>query len=320
MKKFNVFLGILLSAFFVFLTIREIDFKRTLEILKSVEFSYLFAAFLTAIPLIISRAERWRVILYPISPGFLDSLAIFMMGVATLYIFPARLGEFTRPILMKKRGESSSYVMATVVFERLLDGMSQILLFIIVILTLDFHPWIRRGGYIITLFYLFVLIMLLLLKINLPMYEKVIKRIFTPFPRIGHSIIQKSRTFVDGLGILEDKKRLILSIFLSILSWTLAIIFVNFLFLSLKLHFTHPYLVAIFIQFIVSLGMVVPAVPGYIGTFHYFCVEGLKLFMVKGDRALAFAIIFHGLNLLMAVIPGFLFFLRELFVVKIPKN
>jgi hypothetical protein len=56
-----------------------------------------------------------------------------------------------------------------------------------------------------------------------------------------------------------------------------------------------------------SLGIALPAAPGFIGNYHYACVVSLTLFGVVKDTALAFAILMHFITVAVLVIMGVFF-------------
>src|SRR6185295_8334958 len=73
----------------------------------------------------LTRALRWNYLLAPmgvrIPPAPL--LAISAVGFMAILALPARLGEFVRPSLMRKRGVSASAALGTVAVERIVDGL-----------------------------------------------------------------------------------------------------------------------------------------------------------------------------------------------------
>jgi uncharacterized membrane protein YbhN (UPF0104 family) len=44
---------------------------------------------------------------------------------------------------------------------------------------------------------------------------------------------------------------------------------------------------------VTNLGILIPSSPGYVGPFHYFCMQGLRIFGVPQETALGYAIMVH---------------------------
>ena len=51
-----------------------------------------------------------------------------------------------------------------------------------------------------------------------------------------------------------------------------------------------PFTAAIITAVLLSIGMMVPAAPGFIGTYQFFTVTGLQLYHVPAEQALALAV------------------------------
>jgi hypothetical protein len=73
----------------------------------------------------LTRALRWNYLLAPLGVRIPNAplLAISSVGFMAILALPARLGEFVRPGLMRKRGISASAALGTVAVERIVDGL-----------------------------------------------------------------------------------------------------------------------------------------------------------------------------------------------------
>src|SRR5262249_41289890 len=73
----------------------------------------------------LTRALRWNYLLAPLGVRIPHGplLAISSVGFMAILALPARLGEFVRPGLLRKRGVSASSALGTVAVERIVDGL-----------------------------------------------------------------------------------------------------------------------------------------------------------------------------------------------------
>jgi uncharacterized membrane protein YbhN (UPF0104 family) len=62
---------------------------------------------------------------------------------------------------------------------------------------------------------------------------------------------------------------------------------------------------------VVNISIMLPAAPGYVGTFHLACQQAVTLFGVSGSKALSFALILHISNFIPITLVGFYYFYRE---------
>lgn len=70
-------------------------------------------------------------------------------------------------------------------------------------------------------------------------------------------------------------------------------------------------IVSLVILVMISIGIMIPSSPGFIGTYHYLCQQGLALFGVAETDALSFAIVLHVSNYIPMTLVGFYYFWRE---------
>ncbi|MGE5810758.1 MAG: lysylphosphatidylglycerol synthase transmembrane domain-containing protein, partial [Ignavibacteria bacterium] len=126
--KINIklWISIIISMVFVVLIFYEVDFNKTEQALRDADYIYLPFAVVLSIVTNILRTYRWKYVINPIKKISTHSL---FSGVAIGYmannLLPARLGEFVRAYMMgKKEGISKSATLATIVLERILDGLA----------------------------------------------------------------------------------------------------------------------------------------------------------------------------------------------------
>jgi len=62
---------------------------------------------------------------------------------------------------------------------------------------------------------------------------------------------------------------------------------------------------SMFIMVLLVFAVMVPASPGFIGTYHYACFMGLSAFGIPKATSLSIALIIHGLSFFPVTIAGF---------------
>jgi uncharacterized membrane protein YbhN (UPF0104 family) len=65
-----------------------------------------------------------------------------------------------------------------------------------------------------------------------------------------------------------------------------------------------PITASMFIMVFLVFAVMVPASPGYVGTYHAACVYGLMAFNIQKEKALSIALIIHGINFFPVIILG----------------
>ena len=92
-------------------------------------------------------------------------------------------------------------------------------------------------------------------------------------------------------------------VFSSLLIWAFAVLPVDMILRGFGVQL--PMTASMFILVLLVFAVMVPASPGYIGTYHYACFQGLSLFGIPPATAISIALIIHGTSFFPVVIAGF---------------
>lgn len=141
-KSTQAVIGFAVSGVFLWLAFRSIDLKSLGTALGTIEPVYIVPFVGITMLQMWWRALRWRLLL--LDTKDCSSRALFgpmMIGFAFNSVFPARAGEFARPLaLQKTEGIPFAAGFSTVVLERLLDAMTLLAVLAVVPLVLPFDP------------------------------------------------------------------------------------------------------------------------------------------------------------------------------------
>jgi hypothetical protein len=142
------------------------------------------------------------------------------------------------------------------------------------------------------IFYVGVIAFLVLLKFRRETALAVASFVVKPLPcAVGRRVIGLLDSFVDGLRILNNGWDLARVMMLSFLVWIPNIIIIWLLFVSFN--FSLPFYAPVILFVILTIGIMIPSAPGFVGTIQYCCVLGLGLFGVGQSEALSYSIIYH---------------------------
>lgn len=311
--------GIGVSLFFLFFLFRKIDFVQLVEVLKSLDIRYLAAAFLITFISYSLRAVRWHYLLLPqkkAAPWNLLSATIICYMANNL--LPARLGEFIRAFyLAEKESLEPSSVFATLVLDRLFDGFSVLVILVITFFTVKLPPGMEKvqqglvtGGYVTLGLYIAVIVFLVFLKKATVPTLKFVAAVLAPFPeKLASTIIPLLGSFISGIRLTSKPKELIALVLTSALIWATATWPVDLLLKAFRIDL--PFTASMFILVFLVFAVMVPASPGYIGTYHAACMYGLMAFNVPQELALSVAIVMHSINFFPVILLGFFFLWRD---------
>jgi glycosyltransferase 2 family protein len=308
----KLWIGIAISAFFLFLLFRKIDFGKLAAAFRELDYRYLAPALLLTFLSYFLRAVRWKFLLFPIKPTRLANLfPSTLIGYMANNLLPARLGEFVRAYsLGQKEGIGTSAVFASLVLDRLCDGFTVLLVLLITFFTIVLPAGMEQiqrglvtGGYVTFALYIAVLAFLTLLKQRTEWTVGLVARILGPIaPRLAGPIVTQLRSFISGITLPTRVSHLAAVLVSSLLIWATAIWPVDLVLRSFGV--TLPVAASMFIMVFLVFAVMVPASPGYVGTYHFACVTALSAFRIGPEKALSIALVVHGLSFFPVIAAG----------------
>jgi uncharacterized protein (TIRG00374 family) len=300
-KRARIILGTIATGFFLWLALRNVEITAVGEALRTANYVYLVPAAVFTLTGFFMRSVRWSLILRPTRAIPFQSLfPVMMVGFAANNLLPARIGEFVRAFLTGSReGISRSTALATIVVERVCDGLT--LLTLMTITLLLFPVPISDSKLQVVVFgatLVFGVATLALLGLILFPTRTLVpirfgtRRLPERFSARADALID---AFLDGLRLLREPRALLSLAGLSLVIWgleaaTFAAVLRAF---PLGLSVGEWLAASVFLLVFVNLGIMIPSVPGYIGTYQFFATLALSAFAVSADYAFGLAVVAH---------------------------
>ena len=308
----KLWIGIGISLFFLFLLFRKIDFHKLLAAFREMDYRYLLPAVFFTFISYFFRAVRWKYLLLPLKKTRMKNLfPATIIGYMANNLLPARLGEFVRAyVLGEKEGLSTSAVFASLVVDRLFDGFTVLLILLLTFFTVKLPPGMGKvqnglvvGGYVTLAVYITVVIFLVTLKRKTLQTINLIAWFLKPFPaKVSEKIIPLLGSFIEGVRLSSRPAELVALLSTSGVIWFFAIWPVDLLLRSFGIIL--PITASMFIMVFLVFAVMVPASPGYVGTYHAACVYGLMAFNIQKEKALSIALIIHGVSFFPVILLG----------------
>ena len=143
-------IGLLITLVFIALICWNLDFKQLIETFKIFNYKILILFIPLYVLSLYLRGVRWKYLLcgdkrFTIKESFL----VFTAGSALNSYLPARAGDLWRAFHTgKKLDESKMKILGSIILERLIDGVSILLILAFAVLTYFKHPWVLNITYI----------------------------------------------------------------------------------------------------------------------------------------------------------------------------
>jgi glycosyltransferase 2 family protein len=311
-RGWQLVLTIGLSAAFVFIVVWSVNLRQTMDALRGANYAYIPLAVLCSLFTNVLRSYRWKYVLNPLRRIGVRRL---FSGVAVGYmannILPARLGEIVRSYYLgKKEGLSKSSTLATVVIERLFDGLTLLGFLALISTFLTFPDWVTTAGVVAAALFFVLAAVLAASVARRDLTLTLVRRLTSSLPtRIAQRLHDLIGSFLTGLLILRHWRDAVLAFVFSVLGWIVEAATYYVVGLCFDFHLTIT--AAMVTVAIVNFGILLPAAPGYVGTFEFFCVSALSLVFVERSEALSYALVLHGVLVIPITVIGMVCFFKD---------
>ncbi|MEP6865287.1 MAG: lysylphosphatidylglycerol synthase transmembrane domain-containing protein [Deltaproteobacteria bacterium] len=237
--------------------------------------------------LLLGKAVCWRIMLAPrYDVSTLRLTRYTIVAFAASVLAPARAGELLRVWLLKKRdGVPTADIAAVAIAEKLLDGVT-ILMFVAPLpwLLPDLPAWVTDSILICSGLALAAFIGLFI----------AVGRVKDPTSWFGR--------FIAGMHVLRSGRRLILSILTLSVVWIAdwAMIWL----VAYAVGIAMPIPAGLLVLFTLNLAITAPSTPASVGALEVGVLAGTHLLGIPDTDALAFALLYHALQIIPLVVVG----------------
>lgn len=290
----RIWVGLIISAGLLWLSARNVDFGSAWDHMRAINGWYLVPYMILALGEVLIRALKWQVLLLPLKRcSFWKLSSATLIGLMANNILPARAGEFVRAYAGSRlQGIPYSTSFATVVIDRVTDGLTVSAIFVFALLFQPLPDELKAGGYLAAGIYLVALCVLIGLIVRESATTHLLEAVLRPFPpRISQLGLRALRSFVSGLGVFHRRGLLLATTAISFAIWVgyAVTVYLMALAFSIELSLLQAFIVLLILTIVLTL----PSSPGFVGAMEWAITTGLVLFRVEPSQAFAFAVVYH---------------------------
>ncbi len=320
MKKWQFWLGVLISVLFIWLALRGLRLDQFWGAVRSANYWWLVPGIAVYFVAVWARAWRWHYLLRPIKD--VPTATVFpitTIGYMGNNIYPARAGEVLRAVILKRReGVSVSASLATIVVERIFDGV--VMLGFVFVNLPELAKLTADSGFIgniqqVAIIGTGVFFGALLVFLLAAMFPAVTSRAggwfinrFLP-ERLREKATGLMHRFLDGLASLRSPLNILMVFVTSVVLWLLET--GKYWFVMHAFNFQVSFFALMLMNGIVNLATTIPSAPGYIGTFDAPGIAVLTAYGVSQATAAGYTLVLHVALWLPITLVGAYFLTRE---------
>jgi len=302
MKKWQFWLGVLISVLFIWLALRGLQLGQFLEVVKAADYWWLIPGIAVYFVAVWARAWRWHYLLRPVKKISTQRMfPIVAIGYMGNNIYPARAGEVLRAVILKRKEDVSiSASLATIIVERIFDGVVMLAFVFVNLPELarltgqsGFVGNIQQVAIIGTGFFFGALILFLLAamfpKLTIQIGQWFIDRLLPErFRQQTSGLMHK---FLDGLASLRSPFNILMVFLTSLVIWLLETS--KYWLVMHAFNFSVSFFALMLMNGIVNLATTIPSAPGYIGTFDAPGIAVLTAYGVNQATAAGYTLVLH---------------------------
>lgn len=272
--------------------------KLSLPVIAAVSSLYLLNMFI--------RTLRWKLIIAQ-RTGIRFNLVLkaLIYGYTLNQLLPLKMGEIGRAeYLNRQTGESRSFLLGTIVVERIMDMFIILMFFGFSILFSETVLNNLKSNLFSVTFFISAFLGGFFLFLNLGIVKTLAKYLPPKAEQfIGHVI----DNLTESVSLFTSYTKVSIVLLLSLLVWGLTCF--SFYLIIKDLNISVPFYAYFFVVSAGTMGMIIPSTSANVGVYHAVAMGALMIFMVPDIQALAFAIIAHAFDFFPAVLLGAAFFI-----------
>lgn len=325
MKKWQFWVGVLISAGFLYWAFSKLNWAEFWDAIREANYWWLIPGIVIYFVAVWIRAWRWHYLLGPVKKIPTRTMfPITVIGYMGNNIYPARAGEVLRAVILKrKEGVSVSASLATIIVERIFDGVVM-LAFVFLNLPKLAELATSDSGFMgdiqsLAIWGVVVFAVALVIFLLAAMFPHLTARFglwfinrLTP-KRLHGSITNVMNRFLDGLASLRSPFNVLMVFFTSLVIWLLETVKYWFVMHAFEAaHFEKvSFFALLLLNGIANLATTIPSAPGYLGTWEKVTEAVLTAYEVPKATALGYAVVLHIALWLPVTLLGAYYMARE---------
>ncbi len=265
----NIALNLGISLLFLDLVFAEIEWAEFGRALASANYWWLIPSTICVLIHLYFRTLRWQWLLKPMGEvPFWPAFRALVIGITGNTVLPARAGEFLRAyVIGRSTGLSKTGAFATLVVERIFDGLTVLLVLLGVIIWGVRNEALQRAGIFGAIFYVGAVIGLLLFMAKRHWADAVIHRLLPQ--NLADLALKILDGFTSGLAVLKNPRQLAMVTFWNF--WTWLVIPISFWFALLAFDYGTPlpWTAPVLMLPAMALALTIPGAPGGVGLVQF---------------------------------------------------
>ena len=306
--------GVIVSAVFLYIGLRGLQLSEVWEGVRDARIGWLIPGVAVYFLAVWGRTWRWHYLLRSLQPIPLRRLfPVVVIGYMGNNVYPFRAGEVIRAyVLRRNEGVNIPASLATIVVERIFDGLVMLLFVFVALPFADFRQdWLRDVVFFSTILFWGAFLAFLAMALRparmRAIYTWVFERLLPG--KVGAAGIRMADHFMLGLENLRSPRDLLMILVSSVFIWLTET--TKYWFVMHAFDFEVSFFVLMVMTAVVNLATTLPSSPGYVGTFDTPGIKTLTAYGVPESIAASYTLVLHAALWLPITLLGFYYLWRQ---------
>lgn len=307
-------IGTAVSAVFLYFGLRGLKLSDVWHDMREVKIGWVLTGATVYFLAVWGRTWRWHYLLRSIKPISLRELfPVVVIGYMGNNVYPFRAGEVIRAYVLRRNEDVRiSASLATIVIERIFDGLVMLIFVFVALPFADFkEDWLRDIVFFSTILFWGAFMVFLVMALRPEQMRRLYNAVFDRVLPEKLALTAKGLAdhFMTGLENLRHPKDLLMTLVSSIFIWLTET--TKYWFVMHAFDFEVSFFVLMVMTAVVNLATTLPSSPGYVGTFDTPGIKTLTAYGVKETVAASYTLVLHAALWLPITLLGFFFLYRE---------
>ncbi len=306
--------GLAISAVLIYFALEKLNLQEVWRDLQGAHYEWIIPGVLVYFVAVWARTWRWHYLLRPIQRVPLrDLFPVVVIGYMGNNVYPFRAGEVIRAWVLKRNsGVSISASLATIIVERIFDGLVMLIFVFAALPFARVPPPYDQIVLWMTILFLGALAAFFALALRPEMTRRLYHRVFekfVPVESVRTRLVGLADRFMDGLASLRSPADLGMTLVTSVVIWLTET--TKYWFVMHAFNFQVSFFVLMLMTAVVNLATTLPSSPGYVGTFDTPGIAVLQAFGVDPNVAAAYTLVLHAALWLPITLLGVIYMIRQ---------
>ena len=265
----NAVLNLGISLVFLDLVFGEIDWAEFGDALANANYWWLIPSTLCVLIHLYFRTVRWQWLLKPLGQvRFWPAFRALVIGITGNTVLPARAGEFLRAYVLGRSSDlSKPGVFATIVVERIFDGLTVLLVLLVVVMLGVRSEALQRAGILGTIFYVGAIVALIVFLRKRHWADVVINKLLPQ--NLAEFSLRILDGFTSGLAVLKNPHQLGMVTFYNFWTWLFVPLSFYFALLAFDFGSPIPWTAPVLMLPAMALALTIPGAPAGVGLVQF---------------------------------------------------